>query len=772
MVRKLMIHFITSHTSKSSKSSKSSKMGWTLVTIAVFTLCLSFSVKYAFFTPYVGMALRWTEGAWVVQAIDECTEPPCNQGLKSGDRVIQVGDLHIGDAWPDLIYPFQDAIPGEPVTLILDSGNSVDWVIPETHLMQKLGGLASFLFVLPFWGSGVVVTRYVRPFTTKWAIAASHFYLYAIFVSSGMVSAVVDTQFVMRVSAWMLLPLTIHVHMLFPRTLSIKKKMVLYAGYSIGVTLAFSDALSLLPQRTFYISFLIQIAASIWLLVQQMRDGRARSEAAIMFSSLILAFSPGIFWWLIYTVPQPAPHNAIIAFTALTSLSLWPIIYTYAIAREFIVELESKLRESLVLLSYLIIYLNVAIFMSSVVAKNAQWSSNQLSQSWVWLVVLSILAVVLYRLHRRFLTHLLYGDLDERIEKAQAIFSHNMPSMSNQDDMIKMLNQIAGILHLQETAVYIADVMGNFRKQLTIGVNAPEKLTSSTTFEWSALNLPFQVQQKVWGWWYIGSRRSSAFYSSQHAEKLQNLANSIAATIIIQQQHRALHAQTDRLIEQEKLAAIARQAGSLAHQFNNPLQIVSGSLQAAVRYPEDDKAPKWIQMAQTQVIYLTDLVRSITRQVRPTKNALALIDVNESVREALLLSRQRIHDSQTDVSLDLSAGVPNVEMMHSDLTQVVTNLVDNACDAMMTMGERTLRVKTHSQNGHVYVSVKDTGVGISDYQRRFLFEPFYTSKENGTGFGLLIVYSIIERGGGEIFVESAPGWGSEFLVKIPAVKEG
>ena len=148
------------------------------------------------------------------------------------------------------------------------------------------------------------------------------------------------------------------------------------------------------------------------------------------------------------------------------------------------------------------------------------------------------------------------------------------------------------------------------------------------------------------------------------------------------------------------------------------------------------------------------------------------LDLNELVRETIELTRHKWEN------LNHARGVPiNMEVNPQatawvsaspvELREVLTNLIFNAVDAMPRGG--TITIRTWSTAAHVFLSVRDRGVGISEAVRQRLFEPFFTTKgERGNGLGLSVVFGIVQRHSGEIQVDSAVGQGSTFTVRLPA----
>jgi CheY-like chemotaxis protein len=145
------------------------------------------------------------------------------------------------------------------------------------------------------------------------------------------------------------------------------------------------------------------------------------------------------------------------------------------------------------------------------------------------------------------------------------------------------------------------------------------------------------------------------------------------------------------------------------------------------------------------------------------------VDVNDVVRDAVAITRPRWEEKHArgrqPLHLVLELGhAPLISGRPAALSEVITNLILNALDAMPDGGTLTLTTRT-GPGGTAVIAVRDTGVGMPDATRRRIFEPFFSTKgESGSGLGLAMAYSIVKRHGGEIEVESAPGAGAAFTL--------
>jgi signal transduction histidine kinase/CheY-like chemotaxis protein len=231
----------------------------------------------------------------------------------------------------------------------------------------------------------------------------------------------------------------------------------------------------------------------------------------------------------------------------------------------------------------------------------------------------------------------------------------------------------------------------------------------------------------------------------------------------------------EQLIQAEKMRALGELAGGMAHDFNNSLCGVMGFLDLSLADPA--VAPRirgYLQSALTCSQDAAHTVRRVQSFARWRRNELEVqrIDVNDLVRQTIELTRHKweslTHARGTPITVEVRTGAASwVTGSGSELREVLTNLVFNAVDAMPQGGRLT--VSTWSTATDSFLSVRDTGVGMSATVRQRLFEPFFTTKgERGTGLGLSVTFGIIQRYGGAIEVESEVGLGSTFTIRLPS----
>jgi signal transduction histidine kinase len=228
----------------------------------------------------------------------------------------------------------------------------------------------------------------------------------------------------------------------------------------------------------------------------------------------------------------------------------------------------------------------------------------------------------------------------------------------------------------------------------------------------------------------------------------------------------------NRLIQAAKLAAVGEMAAGIAHELNNPLTSVTGFSELAMEgLSKDTEVYKDLTLVLKEARRARDVVRRLLDFARQSESTRARASLNEVVEDVVALSRHLIQTSGVELKLELQSDLPWASMDSNQMKQVLLNLVHNALQAMPDGGEMEIKTTSASRDNRewVMVSVRDSGVGISQADQARIFEPFYTTKGNrgGTGLGLSVTYGIITDHGGQIDVESQPGVGSKFMVWLP-----
>lgn len=222
------------------------------------------------------------------------------------------------------------------------------------------------------------------------------------------------------------------------------------------------------------------------------------------------------------------------------------------------------------------------------------------------------------------------------------------------------------------------------------------------------------------------------------------------------------------MIHREKLAAMGRLVAQLSHEINNPIYNIQNCLEALERRGNPaDPNREFLTLAQEELARMTSLTRRLLDQSRPQSDASSLLNLNALVTRVVTLAGPELEGRGVEVVAELAPDLPPVVAHPEAIQQVLANLVANAGDAMPEGGR--LRVSTRADGEAVEVVVEDTGSGISETDLPHIFEAFYTTKPGvtGIGLGLFVSEGIIRGHRGRIDVESVPGRGSCFVVRLP-----
>ena len=234
---------------------------------------------------------------------------------------------------------------------------------------------------------------------------------------------------------------------------------------------------------------------------------------------------------------------------------------------------------------------------------------------------------------------------------------------------------------------------------------------------------------------------------------------------------RKLHRTQEQLLQSEKLAAMGRLISQLAHELNNPLYGIMNTLDLMkTEIPPTNKRRKLLDMALSETVRLTDMLRKMLSFSKPDQEQKAPVDINEILDEILLLHEKQLRECSIKIASEFAEPPPAVLASKNQLRQVFLNLVSNARDAMPEGG--TLGVSTQTEAGRVVIRLSDTGVGIKEEHLDKIFETFFTTKTDsvrGVGLGLSVCYGFIRDHGGDIEVESRLGSGTTFVVRLPAI---
>lgn len=276
----------------------------------------------------------------------------------------------------------------------------------------------------------------------------------------------------------------------------------------------------------------------------------------------------------------------------------------------------------------------------------------------------------------------------------------------------------------------------------------------------------------------------STFPIEVSVSKIDLAANEVFTAVIrdtTERQHnetqlrklnRELEIQHERLIQQEKMAAVGRMAAGVAHEIANPLANMDGLIQLVERNPTRMQSNTPGQLRE-QIARITHIVRQLKDFARPAESDRQTISVDDLVQSAIDLIRFDRRHRNVSVENDLANPCCHVFVHTQSIQQVLVNLLINALDAAVDDKSHRVTITSNCrENNLCQISIRDNGTGISEEHREQIFEPFFTTKPvgKGTGLGLSISYNLIEHDGGRVEVESEEGVGTTVSIFLPISK--
>jgi two-component system, NtrC family, sensor histidine kinase PilS len=222
----------------------------------------------------------------------------------------------------------------------------------------------------------------------------------------------------------------------------------------------------------------------------------------------------------------------------------------------------------------------------------------------------------------------------------------------------------------------------------------------------------------------------------------------------------------ERLRQADRLATLGRMSANIAHEIRNPLASLTGAIEVlASNGTAGEVRQRLAQIILKESARLNEILRDFLEYARPAPLARARTNVIESIDEVLVLLEHRADPGTLKVMREFP---PTLDWVidPQQFRQAVWNLCLNAVQAMPNGGELTVTAET--VGGRLAVRVSDTGEGIAQENLAHIFEPFFSTKSDGTGIGLALVYRVMQDHGGDVSVESAMGAGSVFTLSFPA----
>jgi PAS domain S-box-containing protein len=324
-----------------------------------------------------------------------------------------------------------------------------------------------------------------------------------------------------------------------------------------------------------------------------------------------------------------------------------------------------------------------------------------------------------------------------------------------------------------------AEQLLDLNQELLLGASFNEFLTDDTTRQdlWQAMRGGQEVNLKEVSLACNRGHRLDAALSARRISYQGEEAMVIGLYDLTErkQAEAQISRQQEALQQSEKMAALGGLLAGVAHELNNPLSVVVGQATLLMECGADPKIVTRADKIFKAADRCSRIVKSFLALARRKPPEHKPVAINGLVQSALELLGFQIRTGNIEVVLDLRPDLPDITGDADQLTQVVTNLVLNAAQALENWdGKRRITIRSQRDRDQVVLSVADTGPGVPPDLRAKVFEPFFTTKSSkgGTGVGLSLCLNIVASHGGQVLIEDTIGGGATFIIQLPVASAG
>ncbi|WP_231148403.1 hybrid sensor histidine kinase/response regulator [Clostridium botulinum] len=287
----------------------------------------------------------------------------------------------------------------------------------------------------------------------------------------------------------------------------------------------------------------------------------------------------------------------------------------------------------------------------------------------------------------------------------------------------------------------------------------------------SVLGISVQYHNDIKGVMWVGRYEDNINNMDKDISYIESMCKTMFC--LIQEQKKFFNLK-NKFIENEKLRAMGEMAAGIAHDINNILTPIIGSVQLLKdKYFEDNiiqRQLKVIEMCAYDATNIINKLKKITKSANDN-NEVDIFNVNEIIIDAISLTKNKWFTESilNGIKISISTNLNSKEKIQGNITEireVIINIISNAVDAIKELG--SIDISTKDEDNFVIIEIKDNGVGINDQIGDKIFEPFFTTKgKKGSGLGLSIAYQIIHSIDGVIHCKSAKDIGTKFVIKVP-----
>lgn len=545
--------------------------------------------------------------------------------------------------------------------------------------------------------------------------------------------------------------------------------------------------------------------------------GRLRQQAKCLFWASVIGYIGGLpnyFYAFDYHIPIVNPY-----FTY--GVVIHTCLIAYCIAKHKLLDIEIPFKTTVI---YSLIYsFAVGIFYFLVVFFGQWLVYGQIDKRIIWMCVVTLFIITAtVKPLDTFFTHLTDKTLFRKKYEYQKTLREASSGMASIRDLDKLLNLIVTVItkhvRVKQALIFVWDnkkegfclraarpkvgladkfifdlknplvcwlnktkdaliyseliahkEKNEFENNLKEGAGLEETINQLKNLN-MVLCVPSFFEGRLIAFLLLGGKLSQDIYTQEDINLFMTLANQAASAIENCWAYTELQEKDRLLMEAEKLAAIGRLAGNIAHEIKNPLAPIktyTEFLDERITDPQFRQDFKKVILEETNCI--DHIVQALLDYAHPKKLNKVKIDIHQTIDNTLHLLENDLAKQSIKVSGDYALDAQDILADAEQLKQVFLNLFLNSIQAMEDISDRIkeLKIKTRVNNNSLIIKIQDAGCGIKKEDLPFIFDPFFSTKEKGSGLGLSIVQGIIKNHGGTITAESQPEVGTTFSINLP-----
>ena len=501
-----------------------------------------------------------------------------------------------------------------------------------------------------------------------------------------------------------------------------------------------------------------------------------------------------------------------------------PLVYfytlpiTYAVARYRLMDVDVVIKKSLIYASLLLLLL-IPCYLVVIWAEQIAFGHINYTFSLFTLALLMVVGFLFPKLRFRTEEALERALFRKRIDYRETLLrsSRDMVSIVELKALSENLVRTVGkSLEIGKVSLLLHnDVNGKFQLQASVGLDLdqPETIFVSKDgplvqllqsrrepivkeeLEWvplgpgtpqtveamaklgAELSLPIISKSKLIGILNLGYKENKTIYSNEDLELLSTLTNQAAIAIENARLYENLKQSQDTLRRADRLSSLGLLTAGLAHEIRNPLVAIRTFTQLLPERYDDAEFREGFQgLALKEVDRICGLINDLLSFARPSKPNVSPENLNDVVDNIARILETQAKEKGVAIAREFGDDLPKVWIDREQMKQVFMNLILNAIQAMQEGGSISISTRAVSRNSaepsgeFVQVEVRDTGIGIPEENVQHIFDPFFTSKDEGSGLGLAVSHQIVQEHGGFVTVESTVGKGTAFFVHVPVGK--